>query len=225
MQKQMSRETSKGEKAFRAVNLSLNILIIAFLTILAIYYFLTNNSANRGYACLGVIGFSLLPILYEIFTHKRIPNYLYFFVNLYIIFAGVWGSALSGYKNFWWFDIVIHTFMGYFISAVGLFFLCVLGEQRKLKVFTVALFCLSFSLLIEGVWELFEYGVDLLVPSMEMQGTNFPGQNFPLVIDTMEDILCNLIGSTVFFFHYIIAKCTKQNLGIESMIDEFSSKN
>jgi len=222
MQKQKFKDLSKSERVFRTVNLSLNFAIILFLIGLSIYYFLANNSSNRQYACLGVAGFSFSPIIFETLSKKRIPNYLYFFVNAYILFAGVWGSALSGYKNFWWFDIIIHTFMGYFASVVGLFFLCFLKEQNKLKIITVALFCLCFSLFIEGIWELFEYGVDLILPSMEMQGNNFSGQNFPLVIDTMEDLFCNFVGALVFFFQYLLAKCLKKNLLIDSMIDEFS---
>ena len=84
------------------------------------------------------------------------------------------------------------------------------------------MFCLSFSLFIEGVWELFEFGVDLIIPSMEMQGENFTGQNFPLVTDTMIDIFCNFAGAFIFFLHYIIAKLTRKNLGIDAMIGEFN---
>ncbi len=222
MAKVRFRDLSKKSRIYRVLNLSINLLIILFLLILAIYYFMTNNPSHRQYASLGVVGFSLFPLIFEIASRGRIPNTLYLFVNIYIIFAGVIGSALSFYTTFAWFDIVIHSFMGYFASAVGLFFLCVLGDQPKMRIISVALFCLSFSLLIEGMWELFEFGIDLLVPSMEMQGINFTGQNFPLVTDTMVDIFCNFCGAVVFFLHYIIAKNLHKNLGIESMVKEFS---
>ena len=217
------KENSRGQKRFRVLNVSLNILIIAFLIALAIYYFISNNTANRQYACLGLVGFSFIPFIFEWISRRQIPNYLYFFVNIYNIFAGVWGSALSAYTTYWWFDIVIHTFMGYFAGAVGLFFLCNLDDQKKMRMISVALFCLSFSLLIEGVWELFEFAIDLIAPSMQMQGINYVGENFPLVTDTMVDILCNFIGALVFFIHYILEKTTKRKLGIDSMIKEFSS--
>jgi len=217
------RDLSKKSRIYRVLNLSINISIIVFLLSLVIYYFVTNNANNRQYASIGVIGFSLIPIIFDIASKGRIPNTLYLFVNIYIIFAGVIGSALSFYTIYSWYDIVIHSFMGYFAGAIGLFFLCVLKDQPRMSIVSIAVFCLSFSLLIEGMWELFEFGVDLLAPSMEMQGVNFPGQNYPLVIDTMVDIFCNFCGAVVFFTHYIIDQKAHKKLGIDLMIKEFSN--
>ncbi len=225
MYKTKFRELNKKTRIFRILNLSLNLLIILTLIGLVIYYYLTNNAFNRQYASLGVIGFSLFPLIFEFLTRRRIPNTLFLLLLIYIIFAGVLGSALSFYTIYWWFDIVIHSFMGYFAAAIGLFLLCFFDDQKNMKIITIALFCLSFSLLIEGVWELFEFGIDLLVPSMEMQGVNFEGQNFPLVTDTMVDIFCNFCGALVFFLHYIFAKALKRSLGINAMIREFSNHN
>lgn len=222
MTKTKFRNLSGKTKGFRVLNLSLNYIIIIFTVALAVYYFITSNPNSRQYASLGVAGFSFLPIIFELFSKSRLPNFLYLFINIYIIFAGVWGSALSGYQTFVWFDVVIHTFMGYFAGMIGLFLLCFLDEERKMKIITVALFCLCFSLFIECIWEIFEYVVDIIRPVMEMQGENVPGYNFPLVQDTMEDIICNLSGAIIFFVHYIIAKKSKKNLLISSMTDDFS---
>ncbi len=223
MSKGKFRELKFKTRIYRILNLSLNFAIILFLAGLAVYYFLTNNTNNRQFASIGVIGFSLLPLIFELASRGRIPNTMYLFINIYIIFAGVIGSALSFYTNYSWFDLVIHSFMGYFAGAVGLFVLCASGDEKKMNVWTVALFCLSFSLLVEGVWELFEFAVDLGFPTMEMQGVNFEGQAFPLVTDTMVDIFCNFCGAIVFVFHFLIAKMTRKNLGIESMTREFDS--
>ena len=223
MNKVKFRDLQMKKRIYRVLNLSTNILIILFLTGLAIYYFLTNNTNNRQYASLGVIGFSLFPFVFELATKRILPNTMYLFVNIYIIFAGVLGSALSFYTNFSWFDIVIHSFMGYFAGAVGLFVLCASKDEKKMNVWTIALFCLSFSLFVEGVWELFEFAVDLAFPTMEMQGVNFEGQAFPLVTDTMVDIFCNFCGAIVFALHFLLAKLLYKNLGIESMRREFYS--
>lgn len=225
MYKTKFRELERKTRIFRVLNLSLNLIIILFLVGLVIYYLLANNPNNRAYASIGVIGFSLFPLLFELITKRRIPNTLFLFVLIYIIFAGVIGSALSFYTTYWWFDIVIHSFMGYFAAVIGLFLLCFFDDERKMSIISIALFCLSFSLLIEGVWELFEFGVDLVLPSMEMQGINFQGQNFPLVTDTMVDIFCNFCGALIFFIHLLIAKAGKRSLGINAMIREFSVYN
>jgi len=223
MSKVKFRDLKFRTRIYRILNLSLNFAIILFLAGLAVYYFLTNNTDNRQYASIGVIGFSFLPLVFELIFRKRIPNTMYLFVNIYIIFAGVIVSALSFYANIAWFDIVIHSFMGYFAGAVGLFVLCASGDEKTMKIWTIALFCLSFSLFVEGVWELFEFAIDLIFPTMEMQGVNFEGQAFPLVTDTMVDIFCNFCGAVVFVLHFVLAKLTKKNLGIESMAREFYS--
>ncbi len=212
-------------RIFRVLNLSLNLIIILFLIGISVYYMATNNPNNRVYASIGVIGFSLFPLLFELITKRRIPNTLFLFLLIYIIFAGVIGSALSFYTIYWWYDVVVHSFMGYFAAAIGLFLLCFFDDERKMSIISIALFCLSFSLLIEGAWELFEFGVDLVLPSMEMQGVNFQGQNFPLVTDTMVDIFCNFCGAFIFFIHLLLAKAGKRSLGIDAMIKEFSIYN
>jgi hypothetical protein len=224
MLKHKFENLSKNDKTFKITNLITNLIIVFVLIGLMLYFFATNNENNRQFACIGIIACSLIPLVFELISKKGLPNYFYMFLNLYIVIAGVWGSALSGYANFWWLDIVVHTFMGYCAAAVGLYVLCLLKDQKKMSALGVALFCLCFSLFIEGIWELFEFDIDSIFPSMSMQGGDAIGYGFPIVYDTMIDIICNTTGALVFFIQYIVAKFTKRNLGIESMINEFSPK-
>ena len=74
-------------------------------------------------------------------------------------------------------------------------------------------FCLCFSLAIEVLWEIFEWGADNLF-NQTMQGEKLPGVNQPLVGDTMLDLVCNTTGAAIFFFHFLIGKFSKKSLGI-----------
>ena len=47
------------------------------------------------------------------------------------------------------------------VAMLGLFILCKSKDQSKMRVITVALFCLFFSLGVELLWEIFERILDV----------------------------------------------------------------
>ena len=222
-QKEFTAST-KTEKIFRWVNISLTIAMALAGVGLAIYYKVAGDPNSRFFPSLGMLIYCAIPFVYELIARSKLPNSVFLIFNIYVAIAALWGSALSGYRDIAFLDIIVHFVMGYLISALGLFFLCRSGENKKMKPLTVLLFCVFFSLFIEAAWELCERTVDLIL-NIDIQGEWVEGANAPLLTDTIQDIACNMGGALLFGLHFGIAHWAKKDLGIFSMEREFAVRH
>lgn len=120
---------------------------------------------------------------------------------------------LYGILPFW--DKVLHTLSGPLFSIVGLSFALLLLKEMPEgtgKVLAAVLFALLFSLAVGYLWEVFEYAVDSLMPggynNQRWQNGivgQLPNGNYEVteprgsgLIDTMNDLICNLCGTVAF---------------------------
>lgn len=211
----------KGDKVFWIANYTFSILTSILCIVLSFYYGFVYNWNNRLFSAIAMSFVCLIPILFELISQRRLPNIVFLTVNLYILFSGVLGSALNNYYLISWYDIVIHTIMGYAIAMLALFFICRLGDNKRMRAITIALFCLFFSLGIELIWEIFERFIDVFL-GQTAQGVKVAGTNSPLVVDTIEDLICNFSGAMLFFIHFIVDRFTKLDLGFNYIIKDFS---
>ena len=217
-----TKQMSKKDKGFYIFNITLSFLMSAACVALAFYYGLVNNWNNRLFSAIIISVVSILPFVLQLIIRKRFPNILFLGINIYILFAGVLGSAANLYYVLPWYDIVIHTIMGYCVAMVGLFLICGVDEHKKMSPIFVALFCLFFSLGVELLWEIIERFADVFL-SQTAQGPKIDGTNAPLVSDTIEDLICNLSGALLFFVHFVIDRFTKLKLGFDYIIKDFES--
>lgn len=221
MAKVKFKDLSKKDKIFKSVNLALMAILASVIIGLTIYFWVIGDPRNRVPAGFTMLFAVLVPWLFELIFRTRIPNVLFFGIEIYLIIAGIWGSLLSGYNTFAWLDIVVHVIMGYLCAMLGIFVISRTTDYNKLKPFAIILFCFFFSLGIELIWELGEWFSDLFV-GQTAQGPKIDGYGVPLVTDTMEDILCNFSGSLAFVIHYCIGKFSKCSLGIKTIENELA---
>lgn len=215
---------TKKEKIFRWFNIAFDIAIMLAGIALAIYYHSIGDPNNRFFISLGMLGFGVLPFIYELISRAKLTNSVFLIFNIYLLIAGLLGGALNGYNTYFWLDRVVHFIMGYMMAMLGLFIICRTKHNTKMHYLMVALFCLAFSLFIEAIWEIGEWSVDNLF-NQTAQGAKIGEYGAPLVTDTMEDICCNTGGALLFVLHYLISKWSKKNLLISSMEKEFSIKH
>lgn len=133
-----------------------------------------------------------------------IPSNLYF---LYIIFLFC-AIFLGEVRNFYYvvpnWDIILHTFSGGMIAALGFSFVTLLNDEEnihlKLSPFFVGFFAFTFAVTLGVVWEVYEYTADGLL-GLNMQkfaledGTQLIGR--AALADTMEDLIVDAIGAFV----------------------------
>ena len=86
------------------------------------------------------------------------------------------------YWSFWWLDMIVHFFGGFFVAGMALYFLLpYLKTNKRLVVFTLGVFVLTVAVL----WEVFEFHFGIIVIS----------RNF--YFDTFSDIFMDIVGAVV----------------------------
>lgn len=209
----------KREKALRCVNL---VLMLGFFFASLTIMILQMTKGNYGRLFMSSIVMEvlfILPLLLEALFGKRISNIITFCYTIYVVLAGFVGSLLSVYYTFSGYDKIVHVLFGYIFSMPAIFLISLCQDYKNFKPITVALFCLLFSLSLELLWEILEYGIDRLL-GQTMQGAPIEGYGVPLVTDTITDMICNTSGALIFFIQYLVGKKTKINLGIKQIEQE-----
>ena len=207
-------ELSKKDKIFRIVNLVFAFSMLVTTIGLLIYYLLNGDKNHRLMTCIMMSIVYILPFVFELIFRRRIKNLVTFCYLLYSLLAGLIGSVLYVYNLVSWYDIFIHTLMGYTFALLFLFLFSRLEKKNyyKFKPITIILVCVLFSLGCELVWELFEWASDNLL-AQTAQGNPIVGYGAPLVTDTDLDLLCNFSGAILFGIQFVIGKYTKFNFG------------
>ena len=217
------KDLNKREKIFRVTNLIVMLLLFVACVAMAIYYKFVYDPNDRIIPAVCIAILSLLPVLFELIFGRRINNVVFLIIELYLIFAGLIGSVLNVYYVVNWYDIIIHILMGYFVAILGIFVAGKIGNYSKYNVLFVAVFCLCFSLAVEVLWEIFEWGADNLF-NQTMQGEKIEGYGQPLIFDTMLDMVCNTVGALIFFAQYLIGKLSKFKFGINFIENNLIAK-
>jgi len=172
---------------------------------------------------LGIIGINLPSFLTKKFMWK-IPNA---FIVVFTLF--LWGSIFCGevmkfyYRvNFW--DDMLHLLSSMMLGVLGFSLIEILNNDRKhalvnLSPFFVAVFSVSFALLIGVLWEFYEYIFDGIL-GLNMQKfaveSTVPGEKLKDLVgraalsDTMLDLIVDFLGATAAStFGYISLKLKK----------------
>lgn len=209
----------KQEKILRCINL---VLMIGFFFASMAIMILALTRGDHGRLFMSSIVMEvlfILPLLLELIIGRRISNIVTFCYTIYVVLAGFVGSLLSVYYTFSGYDKIVHVLFGYVFSMPAIFLISLCQDYKKFKPITVALFCLLFSLSLELLWEILEFGIDRLL-GQTMQGMPIEGYGVPTVTDTITDMMCNTAGALIFFIHYLIGKKTKVGLGIKQIEKE-----
>lgn len=147
----------------------------------------------------------------------RIPSRLYLLYVIFLFCAIFLGEVRNFYYIIPYWDIILHTFSGGMIAALGFSFITLLNDEEnvhvKLTPFFVAFFAFNFAIMLGVVWEIYEYTADGLL-GLNMQkfaledGTMLIGRD--ALADTMEDLIVDGIGALVIsIIGYISLKYNK----------------
>src|SRR5688572_12460364 len=91
--------------------------------------------------------------------------------------------------------MVLHAGSGFLFGVVGFLAIFLLNQTDRIpqamRPAFVCLFAVTFAVTAGVVWEIFEYAIDLIAPSLNMQ-TRESG-----VRDTMNDLIVDTVGAVV----------------------------
>jgi hypothetical protein len=177
----------------RSVSMRLTLLIQAMLVVGLVLFVLRRDWENVFLTAL-VIGLTLLPV----FMARRriiIPPEFQLISALFIFLSLFLGSAIDLYYKYWWWDMVLHTGSGFLFGVVGFLAIFLLNQTDRIpqgmKPGFVCLFAVTFAVFIGVIWEIFEYGVDLVAPAVNMQSYETG------VRDTMNDLIVDTVGAVI----------------------------
>ncbi|MBU1289984.1 hypothetical protein KKG85_01960 [Patescibacteria group bacterium] len=143
-----------------------------------------------------VLFITFLPALIQRNYKIHLPIELEFIVAVFVYAAIFLGEARNYYTKIWWWDIALHALSSTVIAFAGFLVLLILYQQYKIKAspITIAVFSFCFALSLGTIWEMMEFGADMMF-GLNMQKSG--------LVDTMLDLMVNAGGALVIsFFGY-----------------------
>ena len=177
----------------RSLAMRLTLLIQAALVGRSALFVWQRDWENVFLAAL-VIGLTLLPALAR--RHRIIiPPDIQLISAPFVFLSLFLGSAVDLYYKYWWRDMVLHAGSGFLFGMVGFLAIFLLNQTDRIpqvmRPAFVCLFAATFAVTVGVVWEIFEYAMDLIAPSLNMQ-TGETG-----VHDTMHDLIVDTVGAVI----------------------------
>lgn len=236
--------TSKGEKAKKIIGVILFVTLVISLVFVVVSMIHAPSVAPaddpnavvkgdyllRLTQCALALVVMFLPSVIEKKFSISIPNYMYvmFFVFLYC------AVYLGEFRNFYFifphWDLMLHTFSGAMLGALGFSLVSILNDSKRVPIelspFFVALFALCFAVACGVVWEIYEFTLDGLM-GLNMQkyalesGAQLLGRE--AVVDTMGDLIVDTLGAlAVCVAGYIAMKVKAKRVSKEENAEKTS---
>ncbi len=247
------------KKTFRKSNLSIAITIIylSFCLGSAIYFGITDQTAQMRHAVLGLL--CAMPAIY--LFEKAFRFDMMGLLTFLVLFLAAGGLIIGPSYNFYIlvpvFDDVLHTMSGLIFAVIGYAISSrILSEKTDDPFWINVLFAFCFSLAIAVLWEMFEW-IGTTVFHLDMQedkiitefhsyllaGTHayvvdvdnivktviYYGEGQVLEIngyldlglfDTLNDMLCCIIGALIFFAIFVLNRIIDKDLDKAFLITE-----
>ena len=139
-----------------------------------------------------------------------IPPLFQIIIFFFIFAAEILGEVNHYYVKIPGWDTMLHTMNGFLCATVGFSLVYLLNRGSKnvnLSPFYLTLVAFCFSMTIGVLWEFFEFAMDQIL-YLDIG-----------IIDTMKDLLVNLVGAIVFsFIGYFTLRTSKASKVAESFM-------
>lgn len=137
-----------------------------------------------------VTGLTLMPFVFESWTDLRLPKSFIGAVTLFIVGTIFLGEVGDFYERFWWWDVVMHTGSAIAFAMIGtvIMLIFVRGNRLSAPPLLLAVMAFSFAMSIGALWEIFEFGMDILF-GLNMQKSG--------LMDTMFDLIVDAVGAFI----------------------------
>lgn len=180
-------------------------IVLRTLVLTALGISIWRGRYEHAFLCVLSLILFLMPAFLSENFGIEFPSVLEIIVLLFIFAAEILGEIQCYYLKYPYWDTMLHTLSGFLLAACGFGMVDILNKNPKIKfnlspVFlsTVA-FC--FSMTIGVLWEFFECACDLLlhtdaqkdtiIHSISSVSLNPSGENVPVVIESISDVVVN----------------------------------
>lgn len=196
--------------------------IITFVLMLNIL--ITGSDPLKRFSShLATMSLTLIAIIIIFIFKTKINVFLYSFFTVYIFLAVFLGSSLNFYNTYenLNYDKLIHVYFGYASALIGLYLFIKFKQFEQSTLLYMIVFVFSFSMMVAGVWELFEFSSDQLFHTVT-QGKPLESIYGTFLVDvgeTMFDMISNLIGTIILIIPLVLERKYKNTLITKSIIN------
>ncbi len=174
----------------------------------------------------GIVLLTALPMLILRRLEVFIPPEFELLAIAFIFASLFLGETRDYYREFWWWDLALHTTSGVLLGILGFLLVYVMNGIPRLDLHMqpgfLAFFAFCFALAVGALWEVFEFAMDKLA-GLNMQKP-FLGDPSGLT-DTMWDLIVDALGALgIALFGYVYMK-RGMNSPIERGIQRFIAAN
>ncbi|MDZ7641226.1 MAG: hypothetical protein U5J62_04270 [Desulfurivibrio sp.] len=174
-----------------------------------------------------IIMLTLVPSVLKQRFHVYAPPEFVLVAIAFVVASLFLGEVHGYYERYWWWDVALHTSSGFLLGIIGFLLVYILNEMEATELHLnpgfISFFAFFFALGIGGLWEIFEFTVDLLL------GTNMQKEmlgDASGLTDTMFDLMVDALGAlviTVLGWGYL--KAARKTSFLERWINSFISNN
>lgn len=163
---------------------------------------LVEENNNMMLTCLALPLVLLIPfILRKLKVLNLNPNALFVY-NLFMFFADFLGCVVGLYNKTTYYDVVMHFVSGFSTALLGMVLYNYLAKKEKDNKILKYTYIVGFCMAIAAFWEIFEFFGDNTL-GMNLQHSIDTG-----VRDTMEDIICAVMGMFTYLGVFTLSRST-----------------
>ena len=181
----------RSEARYALVNRIFFPLYLLLCAGMAVAYALKRDGYHLGIS-LGALAIPIAMALFYRLTGLKVVHQIDFIILAFTLIAYPLGSCLDFYARFPGYDKLMHMLSGAFVSVLCILLYCALKPGHRIgsgDFWLALLFTFFGSMAVAGLWELAEYGINL-VTGRDVQHVLDTG-----VGDTMQDMLVCMIGT------------------------------
>ena len=181
----------RTEARYARINRIFFPLYLLLCAALAVVYALKRDGYHLGIS-LGALAIPIAMALFYRLTGLKVVHQIDFIILAFTLIAYPLGSCLDFYARFPGYDKLMHMLSGAFVSVLCILLYCALKPGHRIgsdDFWLALLFTFFGSMAVAGLWELAEYGINL-VTGRDVQHVLDTG-----VGDTMQDMLVCMIGT------------------------------
>lgn len=183
---------------------------LCLFSLASVFYVLARNGSRfEIFYCLATIPFVCIPALLCPIFKWRLNSIFYAVFSFYAL-GPLLGAVYHLYYVTGWWDDLLHVLAGTLFAMIGAYLARSLNRRNNTSCALSALFGLCFSLGIAVLWELFEFGSDLLLSS-DMQADT--------VIHSIFTKIGRTDGSLTVFDQISDVSVNGQSLGVGGYLD------
>ena len=180
-----------------------NILLLVAMFIGDIIYLvfgIMDKNINKILTCLALVVVIFIPIILKKLHILKLSKNTIVVYNIFIFFADFLGCVVGLYNKTTYYDIIMHFISGILTSIFGFAIYNYLSKNdNKHKALKIT-YIIGFSMMVAVLWEIFEFLGDNIL-HMNLQHNDVLG-----VKDTMEDMICAVLGTALFLIVYLNTK-------------------